>query len=108
MLAKVFESQMKHNTKKDWISTVLKDIADLELNVTFVDIKQMSKKEWKNITKKSIERKTFENLENLKQNHSKVKENKYEKLEMQSYFLPNKHDCTKEEIQLIFKLLNDR
>ena len=23
---------------------------------------------------------------------------------MQSYFLPNKHDCTKDEIELIFKL----
>ena len=39
-----------------------------------------------------------------KQTHSKVKELNYEKLEMQSYFLPNKSDCSKEDIQLIFKI----
>ena len=28
----------------------------------------------------------------------------YEKLEMQTYFLPNKFECSKEDVQLIFKI----
>ena len=83
---------------------VLKDLEELELDVTFVDMKHMNKKEWKITTKTSIEKKAFQTLEKSKQNHSKVRRNKYEKLEIQSYLLPNRLECSKDEIELIFKL----
>ena len=76
----------------------------LGVNSTSADIQQMSKGEWKTMIKRSIEDKAFQNLMTRKQTHSKVKELNYEKLEMQSYFLPNKSDCSKEDIQLIFKI----
>ena len=65
----------------------------LGVNSTFADIQQMSKGEWKTMIKRSIEDKAFQNLMTRKQTHSKVKELNYEKLGMQSYFLPNKSDC---------------
>ena len=39
-----------------------------------------------------------------KQSHSKVKELKHSKLEMQQYFLPNNQEMSKDEIQLIFQI----
>ena len=104
MIKKVFEAQVKNRTKKDWISTVLKDMEQLGVNASFADIQQMSKGEWKTTIKRSIEKKAFQNLMAIKQTHSKVEKLVYEKIEMQSYFLPNKIDCSKEDIQLIFKI----
>ena len=104
MIFKVFEKQCKNRTKKDWVSTVLADLELVGLNVTFADIQLMSKAKWKNIVKRSISEKALENLETRKQMHSKVKELKHTKLEIQNYFLPNGYKMSKEEIQLIFKI----
>ena len=51
LIGRVFSTQLKNRSKKDWVSMVFKDFEELELNVTFVDLKHMSKKEWKNTTK---------------------------------------------------------
>ena len=104
MIGKVFQTQMEHKTSKDWVTMVLKDIKELEINVNFVDIKHMSKNEWSRIITKSIKEKAFRKLEEDKSNHSKVMNIKYKALEMQSYFLPNKLECTREDIELIFRL----
>ena len=88
--------QNKNRTPKDWITTVLKDTEELELNVTFEEIKRMSKEGWKSMVKSSIKDKTFQTLEAIKQNHSKVRKLKHEYLELQSYFKPNKQVCSKE------------
>lgn len=104
MIYRVFETQCKNKTSKDWISTVLSDLEYLELNVTFDDIQKMSKSKWKSEIKKAVRNKSFKILENIKQTHSKVNKLKHQKLEMQPYFLPNRLKCTQEDIQLIFKM----
>ena len=104
MLARVFNTQMKHRTSKDWVTMVLKDIKELELNINFVDMKHMTKNEWRNMIKKSIKKKALKELDELKMKHSKVRNIKYKDLEIQTYFLPNKQEGTKEDIELIFKL----
>ena len=63
MISKVFEMQKNNRTPKDWVTTVLKDIEELELNVTFEEIKLMSKEGWKNMVKSSIKEKAFKSLE---------------------------------------------
>ena len=62
MIKRVFQSQIKNKSKKDWITTILKDIEELNLNVTFEDIKKMSKGHWTNIIKESIKYNVFRNL----------------------------------------------
>ena len=101
---KVFETQCKESTSKDWVTTVLSDLKLCELNVTFEDIQKMSKQKWKTIVKESIRNKALKYLENLKQKHSKVKTLEHKILKMQAYFLPNELNVSKEEIQLIFQL----
>ena len=75
----------------------MKDIEELNLNVTFEDIKKMSKGHWTNIIKESIKDNVFQKLVQKKDTHSKVKGLKYESL-------PNKMECSNEDVQLIFKM----
>ena len=106
LIFKVFEKQNQENHKKDWVSRVVMDLEELQLNVTFVEIQQTSKIKWKNTVKTYIEEKTFKQMESLKSMHTKVKHLKHSRLKMQDYFLPVKsHEkITKEEIQLIFQM----
>ena len=104
MIFNVFEKQCENRTNKDWVSTVLNDLEEIGLNVTFADIQEMNKLKLKNMIKRSIRENVLEKLNKIKQNHSKVKDLNHSRLEMQQYFLPNKYEVTKEEIQVIFKL----
>ena len=104
MIFKVFNKQSQNRQKKDWVTTVLKDLELVGLNVTFADIQAMNKTKWKNIVKLHIREKSLQYLQEIKQKHSKVKELKHVKLEMQKYLLPNKYESSKEDIQSIFKI----
>ena len=65
----------------------------------------MSKAKWKSMVRNSIVQKTFKRLEEMKETHSKVKNLKYVKLEMQDYLIPNNiENMKKEEVQNIFKI----
>ena len=61
MMFKAFEKQCSDRTSKDWVSTVLNDLKELGLDVTFADIQEMNKLKWKNTVKRSIREKVFEN-----------------------------------------------
>ena len=54
IISKVFEKQVVNSTKNDWVRTVICDLKELGLNVTFVEIKAMTKTHWKSTVKKSI------------------------------------------------------
>ena len=64
----------------------------------------MTKVKWKNIVKQSITNKSLKYLESIKQKHSKVKEVKHKKLEIQPYLLPSETEMIQEEINTIFRL----
>ena len=105
ILYKVFEAQNKNKNKKDWITSVINDLVEIELNVTFASIQKMGKQQWRNMIRNRVELKTFRKLEATKLTHSKVKNVKHIRLEMQDYFMPNKiENMNKEEVQMIFKI----
>ena len=64
----------------------------------------MKKGEFLNKVKRKIECKTLKYLEELKENHSKVRKIKHPVLKLQKYLMPNEIKKNKEECQLIFKL----
>ena len=99
-----FESQMKQRTKKDWVTTVLDDLEKLEINLSIDEIANMKKTSFINLIKNKINRPTFENLESLKQSHSKVRMVEHIGIKIQKYLQPNNSKMTKMEAQLIFKL----
>ena len=104
MMHKFLQTQLKKRRPKDWITQVLKDITDVKMNVSLEEIRVMKKTELKNILKKVVADKAFERLIKMKENHSKVKDIKHYKLEMQKYLKANKLNIKQEEAQMIFKL----
>ena len=104
IIFKVFEKQCENRSKKDWVSTVIADLEEIDLNVNFVDIQKMKQEKWKNTIKQCIKEKTFLKLKEMKHAHSKVSNVSHSKFEMQDYFLPNNQKITKDEAQYIFKM----
>jgi hypothetical protein len=104
LMYKFFETQLARRNQKDWVSTVLKDIEELDLNLNFDDIKCMKKSSFTDMVKRSIEEKTLEYLNQKKASHTKVLQLKHTNLKMKRYFLPSEAKQKKEESQLIFKL----
>ena len=88
VIFKVFQKQNQERKKKDWVSSILMDLEEIKLNVTFVEIQKISKMKWKNMIKRCIEENTFRKLESMKQMHSKVKDLKHSRIKIQEYFLP--------------------
>ena len=72
--------------------------------MTFEEIQNMKKATFNRISRQSIEHKTFEDLENKKQIHSKVKHIVHPKMKMQQYLKANKIKINREEMQLIFRM----
>ena len=104
IVLKFLKTQTMNPTKKDWVTTVKKDIEDLDLNVTFEDIKVMKKSSFKNMLKQSIEKKALKDLEEKKSSHSKVSHLQHEYLRMKTYLMPTQVKMSREEKQLIFQL----
>ena len=47
---------------KDWVTTVIKDLEFLNLNLKFEEIKKMQKSRFRNLIKQSIQEKTLKDL----------------------------------------------
>ena len=104
MINRFFESQKNHETSKDWVSTVRRDLREIQIDLSFEEIKLMKKQEFKNIVKRKIEVNAKKKLEEKKSNHSKVKNLKHGYFGMQKYLKQSKMQISVEEMQLIFKL----
>ena len=96
-----FES-MKH---KDWIKTVIENIQYLQLNLTFSEIKNISKRKFRLLIKKSIAEKAYSYLIERKSQHSKVFNINYNNIfQMQDYLKPNNENITVDQRKYIFHL----
>ena len=104
IISKVFKSQMNNPTPKDWVSTIISDLKQLNLNIQFEDIKQMKKFDFMNTVKRKIRYKTLKDLEKCKEKHTKVNHLNYFVLKMQNYLTANACKMKQEDSQLIFKL----
>ena len=104
MIYKVFQSQMKARTKKDWVTTVLEDLKELDLDMNMEEIGKMKKTCFMQIIKQRIKTKAFEKLEKRKHSHSKVENIEHLGINMQKYLKPNQNKMLKDDSQLIFKL----
>ena len=59
MIKRVFEMQNRNRTPKYWITTVLKDLEELESNFTFKEKKRLSKEGWKSMVNQVLKIKHF-------------------------------------------------
>ena len=104
LVYRFFETQLNNRTKNDWVTRVLRDLKELQLNVNFDEIKGMKKASFDNLVKQSIVDKSLKELNKTKESHSKVMDLNHEYLKMKRYFLQSDLKASKEEIQLVFKL----
>ena len=85
LIHEVFNAQCTSPVKGDWVLTVKQDLADLDINLTFEQIKNTSKQGFKDIVKEKVKHAAFCFLTNCQQTHSKAKNLQYKSLELQSY-----------------------
>ena len=104
MVYKFFECQRLNKTKKDWVTTISKDMEILNIDITFENIRNMKKILFTNMVKRKIDNKTLKDLSKIKEGHSKVKKLKHTTLKMQKYLTKSDVNLKKDECQMIFKL----
>ena len=68
-----FNAQVESPVKGDWVLTVERDLKELQINQSFVEIGQTSKVKLKNILREKVKTKAFNYLSELKETHSKVR-----------------------------------
>ena len=95
-------AQLCDPTRNDWGVTVMKDIEDFNINLSFDKIESMSEHSFKNLVQKKEKIHTLNYLNGVKGSHSKVKHIDHSVLEMADYLKPNQ--ITNSEAKFIFTL----
>ena len=59
LVYKFLKLQLKNPTRGDWASSCLKDLQELQINLSFEEIEMLSKKQFNTMVKESIKKKSF-------------------------------------------------
>ena len=97
-----FVAQEKSPVKGDWVLRVKKDIEELGLNLTFLEIARTSKSDLKKITREQVKSAALRYLTELKLSHSKSRNVRYGELQLQSYLQSSQSDLSIREKQFTF------
>ena len=85
MLFKVYKAQLSDPVKHDWTVQVQQDLKDLKIELSFEEMQHKSIEAFKNYIKKKAIEYEYLRLMRLKQQHTKMDNLRYTKLEMQPY-----------------------
>ena len=88
LVSLVFQQQVKSAQKTNWVNTVIKDLKDFYINMSFTQIAQSNKMKFKALVKQSCEKAAFLSLLKQKESLSKGKNLEYNCFEIQPYFKP--------------------
>ena len=103
LLRSFLQAQIDKPSVGDWITTVLKDIETLNLNINLEGVTVMSLNRFKKKVRHAIKEKAFQYLVSQQATHSKAKPLKYSKLQLQPYLQPDAVDLTIKEKAFIFE-----
>ena len=98
LIRKVYEAQKSAPVKDDWVLLVQSDLH--ELNIDIDELKRFKKWKLKKELRKIVSIKSFQYLENIKQNQSKLQNVIYKKLEIQKYLVSSKFTDTEKSLLL--------
>ena len=104
IVSQFFKLQLQHPTKGDWVSTCRSDLKEMEIELTFQEIKNMSKESLTKLIKSRIPEIAFRYL--LEKRGSKGKEIIYQKLEMAEYLMPHEKRVIIEDRRKLFLFRN--
>ena len=88
--------------KGDWVNLIEDDLDCLSINLKENEIQKMNKNKFKKYVKGKVKSRALKYLNQIKEKHSKVKDIKYNKLEIQQYMTDSRF--TSNNIELLFKL----
>ena len=97
LLHKFFEAQLRHPVKNDWASSVKEDLSELDIDMTFDQIRSMSQDAFKNAVKNQVKMKALDYLKNIQSSHTKSKKMFYNELRLQDYLGPEANLTNKEK-----------
>ena len=80
------------------------DLAELEINLSFEEIKSISKDAFKAIVKKNVKKVALDYLKKLQETHSKAKNLSYDELDLQMYLKSGTNKMTIKEKSFSFAL----
>ena len=69
--------QKSEPSQGDWCLQVQADYDKMNINLTETEIRNMSEQDYKTLIKNSVRQTAFDELQLIKESHSKVKNNKY-------------------------------
>ena len=105
LVKQFIKTQMKTLKKKDWGQTVIKDLEELEIKLSLLEIENMSKNKFKILIKRKIKERAFQYLMNKKvSRNGKGIEISHERLEMLNYLRSEDMEINNQERKLIFQL----
>ena len=85
LLSKFFKAQVDDPIKGDWASQVKEDMTNLNMEMTFDDLKALSKETFKQTIKKHVRETAFKGLKEIQDSHSKSKKIDYKEMKMHEY-----------------------
>ena len=102
LLKSFFNAQMESPVKGDWVLTVERDLKELQINPSFLEIGQTSKLRLKGILREKVKTKAFSYLTELKDSHSKSRNIKHEKIHLQPYLQSQTNKLSINDKKFIF------
>ena len=81
----IFYAEHQNPIKGDWANQVAKDLIEMEIKLSYEEMKELSKESLKKTLKEVTKIKAFEWLMNEKEKLSKVKDIKFDELNLQEY-----------------------
>ena len=103
LISRFLQIQIEKPTKFDWISTCIKDLKQLKIEVSLEDIRNLPTNQFKKLIRKKCKELALEYL--LKKRGSKGKELIYNEIQTAEYLLPN-DELNIEEQRTIFSIRN--
>ena len=103
MIFKFFKLQLEKPAKFDWASTCMKNLQELDINLTLEEIKLMSLYKYKELVKKKCTESAFSYL--MKKRGKKGMEINYPNIEISEYLLPN-DELTIDDQRYLFAMRN--
>jgi hypothetical protein len=94
LIRRFYKTQHSKPVKNDWSLTVKSNLDTLKVNLSEKEIRKMSQYVFRKLINTRIKKEAFEYLQQVKRTHTKVLHIQYTRLEIQSYFLPNKMPTT--------------
>ena len=103
LISKFFYLQKKNPTNSDWASTCLKNLEEMNVQLSLSEIREMHEKRYKEMIRKKCTEFAFKYL--ISKRGKKGKEIEYRNIEMAQYLLPNNQLNIKEQTK-IFEMRN--